>query len=79
MTNHSELQLTIKQTWREASTSVWGIIHGKENDDDFGFVEMQPGFADGHGLIFLKVTQNDSLGKKGINGSHLRKQITETN
>jgi hypothetical protein len=30
-----------------------GTSHGEAKDADFGFVEMQPGFVDGHGLIFL--------------------------
>ena len=30
-----------------------GILHGNANDDDFGFEDIQPGFIDGHGLIFL--------------------------
>lgn len=31
-----------------------GISHGNAKDDDFGFVDTQPGLVDGHGLIFLK-------------------------
>jgi hypothetical protein len=31
-----------------------GIVSGNANDDDFGFVDIQPGLIDGQGLIFLK-------------------------
>lgn len=33
-----------------------GIVHGNANEDDFGFVDTQPGFVDGQGLIFLQNT-----------------------
>jgi hypothetical protein len=31
-----------------------GILNGNANDDDLGFVDTQPGFVDGQGLIFLQ-------------------------
>jgi len=42
------------KTWIAFSVSFSGILHGNENDEDCGFVETQPGFVDGQGLIFLQ-------------------------
>lgn len=42
------------ETWIALSTEFSGTVQGKSKDDDFGFVDMQPGFIDGQGLIFLQ-------------------------
>lgn len=42
------------KTWIALSLEFSGIVHGNANDDDFGFDEIQPGFVDGQGLIFLQ-------------------------
>lgn len=44
------------KTWIALSEEFSGIVHGNANDDDddFGFDEIQPGFVDGQGLIFLQ-------------------------
>ena len=44
----------IFRTWIALSEEFSGIVQGKANDDDFGFVDTQPGFVDGQGLIFLQ-------------------------
>lgn len=36
------------------SDSFSGISQGNANDDDLGFVDIQPGLIDGQGLIFLQ-------------------------
>lgn len=47
-------QNSITFTWIAFSVELSGISHGNAKDDDFGFVDTQPGLVDGHGLIFLK-------------------------
>lgn len=44
----------IFRTWIALPEEFSGIVQGKANDDDFGFVDTQPGFVDGQGLIFLQ-------------------------
>lgn len=35
------------------SEEFGGMVKGNAKEDDLGFVEMQAGFMDGQGLIFL--------------------------
>lgn len=42
------------ETWIALSAEFSGIVQGKSKDDDFGFVDTQPGLVDGQGLIFLQ-------------------------
>lgn len=44
----------ILKTWIALSEEFSGIVNGNAKDDDFGFVDIQPGFVDGQGLIFLQ-------------------------
>ena len=47
-------QAYVSKTWTALSEYFSGIVNGNANDEDFGFVETQPGLIDGQGLIFLQ-------------------------
>ncbi len=44
----------IFRTWIALFEEFSGMLQGNANDEDFGFVDTQPGFIDGQGLIFLQ-------------------------
>lgn len=37
-----------------------GIVQGNANEVDFGFVDTQPGFIDGQGLILLQEQSSEN-------------------
>lgn len=45
--------LYISLTWMAFSIEFSGIVQGNAKDEDCAFVDTQPGFIDGQGLIFL--------------------------
>lgn len=47
-------QAYVSKTWTALFEYFSGILNGNANDEDFGFVETQPGLIDGQGLIFLQ-------------------------
>lgn len=57
----------IFRTWIALPEEFSGIVQGKANDDDFGFVDTQPGFVDGQGLIFL---QKHNIFSNGLTANH---------